>query len=135
MSRYRIGDVTRQLGLSADTLRYYEKIGLVDRIARTSSGTRVYDEQDIFRLRFIQRAQKMQFSLGEIAKLLEIRDAPERAREEARSLARHKLEAVEKRLEELEFLRLELRGLLGQCAAAQEGCPIIETMENTFESM
>lgn len=134
MNRYRIGDVTRALGLSADTLRYYEKIGLLNRVARTSSGTRVYDDQDLSRLRFIVRAQKMQFSLAEIAELLALRDAPEQAREDARSLTRRKLGAVEERLAELKSLRQELRDLLARCTAAEEGCPIIETMGNASRS-
>jgi len=134
MNRYRIGDVTRRLGMSADTLRYYEKIGLLNRIARASSGTRMYEDRDLSRLRFIRRAQKMRFSLVEVAKLLEIRDAPEQARDEARSLTQRKLAAVEERLEEIELLREELRHLLARCAVAEEGCPIIETMADTSES-
>jgi len=130
MKRYRIGDVTRLLGLSADTLRYYERIGLLGRVARTGSGIRAYDDHDLDRLRFIQRAQKMQFSLAEIAELLGMRDAPEQAREEARALARRKLVAVEERLAELESLRQELRDVLAQCAAAGAGCPIIENMDD-----
>ncbi|MEK7758413.1 MAG: MerR family transcriptional regulator, partial [Pseudomonadota bacterium] len=59
--------MTQLLGLSADTLRYYEKIGLLQRISRNTAGVRYYSEQDISRLRFIQRAQKMNFSLAEIA--------------------------------------------------------------------
>lgn len=57
----RIGDVVRELGLSADTLRYYEKIGLLPRVARDPSGLRRYESRDLSRLRFIQRAQKMGF--------------------------------------------------------------------------
>ncbi len=133
MSRYRIGDVTRLLGLSADTLRYYEKIGLLGAIARMSSGARLYDDEDLARLRFIRRAQKMQFTLAEIAELLTLRDAPEEARQEARMLTRRKLAAVEEHLEALELLRRELRDLLERCAAAEAGCPIIETMNDPLE--
>lgn len=134
MNRYRIGDVTRTLGVSADTLRYYEKIGLLNRVARTGSGVRAYDDQDLSRLRFIQRAQKMRFSLAEIGELLRMRDAPEQARENARKLTRRKLAAVEEHLAELESLRQELRDLLGRCTAAEEGCPIIETMGSASRS-
>ena len=126
MKSHRIGDVTRLLGLSADTLRYYEKIGLLPRIHRTASGTRVYYDRDISRLRFIQRAQKMQFSLKEIGGLLRMREDPQRAREEVRLLTRRKLSEVEEHLEDLQFLRNELQLLLNLCIASEDGCPIIE---------
>jgi len=80
MSEYRISQVTDALGLSADTLRYYEKIGLLPRVSRAGSGARRYNDEDLSRLRFIQRSQKMNFSLAEIAVLLQMRAAPQRAR-------------------------------------------------------
>ena len=69
---YRIGDITSLTSLTADTLRYYEKIKLLPRVARTEGGIRQYDDKDLSRLRFIQRAQKMDFSLAEISKLLNL---------------------------------------------------------------
>ena len=54
---YRIGDVSKSLGLSVDTLRYYEKIGLLPRIHRTAAGIRSYSDKDISRLNFVRRAQ------------------------------------------------------------------------------
>jgi DNA-binding transcriptional MerR regulator len=124
-----IGDIGRLLGVSADTLRYYEKIGLLPRISRSASGIRRYGEKDLSRLRFIQRAQKMGFSLSEIAQLLAMRDNPQRARESVRKLTAAKLDEVETRLEELTLLRNEMRLLLNLCRGAKAGCPIIETME------
>lgn len=58
MTIYRIGDVTKLIGLTADTLRYYEKIKLIPKVSRNASGIREYDDKDISRLKFIQRAQK-----------------------------------------------------------------------------
>ena len=60
-----IGETSDLLGLSTDTLRYYEKSGLLPRVSRNESGRRIYDEQDISNLRFIIRAKKMNFSLSE----------------------------------------------------------------------
>ena len=94
----RIGDIARTLGLSVDTLRYYEKIGLLPRVGRNESGIRAYCERDISRLRFIQRAQKMGFSLAEISMLLTMRENPQRAREHVRTLTAAKLEEVDARL-------------------------------------
>ena len=126
---HRIGSVSRRLGLSIDTLRYYEKIGLLPKVARDGSGLRLYSDKDISRLRFIQRAQKMDFSLAEIAEMLRMRESPRRARREVRELTQRKLSAVEARIEDLRVLRDELRLLLNLCAGSKRGCPIIEKIE------
>ena len=127
--RYRIGDIARLLAISADTLRYYEKIGLLPRVGRSGAGLREYGERDVSLLRFIQRAQKMGFSLAEIAHLLAMRENPQQARDDVRTLTAAKLEEVEARLKELTLLRDELRLLLNLCRGAKDGCPIIETID------
>ncbi len=129
-STLTIGEVGRLLGLSADTLRYYERIGLLPRVHRTASGLRRYGEKDLSRLRFIQRAQKMGFSLAEIAQLLAMRDNPQGARESVRKLTAAKLAEVETRLAELTLLRNEMRLLLNLCRGAKAGCPILETIDH-----
>ncbi len=129
MKSYRIGGVTKLLGISADTLRYYEKIGLLPAINRTVSGIRVYLERDLSRLRFIRRAQKMRFKLREIAELLKMREDPQHARDEVRLLTRSKLSEVEEHLDDLQFLRNELQLLLNLCTASEDGCPIIEGID------
>ena len=129
MSQYRIGAITARLGLSADTLRYYEKIGLLPGVLRDESGTRLYNDKDISRLKFIQRAQKMDFTLAEIADLLKMREDPQRARKGVRELTATKLEAVQARLKEITTLRNELRLLLNLCQASADGCPIIENID------
>jgi len=127
---YRIGDITQQLGLSADTLRYYEKIGLLPKVKRTDSGIRAYGDTDISRIKFIQRAQKMNFSLAEIKDLLAMREDPQHARTEVRELTRKKLVEIEEHLQDLTTLRNELTLLTNLCAASEEGCPIIEGIED-----
>lgn len=128
--QYRIGDVTRLTGLGADTLRYYEKIKLLQPVNRTASGIRVYDERDLSRLRFIQRAKAMNFSLEEIARLLEMREDPQNARDEVRELTHQKLEDVESHMEVLDTLRKELTLLINLCRGAEAGCPIIEDLDS-----
>lgn len=129
MKSYHIGKVTKILGVSADTLRYYEKIGLLPPISRTDSGIRDYDDRDLSRLKFIKRAQKMRFSLKEIAELLNMREDPQHARDEVRILTRNKLTEVEEHLDDLQFLRNELQLLLNLCIASEDGCPIIESID------
>ncbi len=129
MSGIRIGGITRKLGISADTLRYYEKIGLFPRVNRTVSGIRLYSDRDISRLQFIKRAQKMNFSLAEITDLLKMREMPQQAREEVRTFTQRKLGEVEAHLKDLRILRNELQLLLNLCAGTQDGCPIIEGID------
>jgi len=129
MASYKISEVTARTGLSADTLRYYEKIGLLPNVARTPSGVRRYDDKDLSRLAFIKRAQRMSFSLQEIKDLLSMREGPQQARDEVRQLTAEKLAQIEENLKELGTLRDELTLLLNLCRGAEGGCPIIEDLE------
>lgn len=131
MTTFRISEVTKQLGLSADTLRYYEKIELLPRISRNASGIREYDGKDISRLKFIQRAQKMNFSLAEIGDLLKMRENPQKVKNEVRQLTADKLLEVESHLESLTTLRNELQLLINLCQGSEEGCPIIDGLEES----
>lgn len=129
MSEYRIGQVTAALGLSADTLRYYERIGLLPRVSRRGSGARVYGDEDLSRLRFIRRAQQMNFALAEIATLLKMRRSPQQARPGVRRLTEQKLAEIESRLKDLNVLRRELKLLISLCAGGKNGCPIIQRLD------
>jgi len=131
MGQYRIGDVTGKLGLSADTLRYYERIGLLSRVARNAAGIRFYNDRDISRIKFIQRAQKMNFTLVEIAELLRMRAAPQRARAPVRELTAKKLAEVEHQVKELQTLRDELQLLLNLCAGGRRSCAIIKKIDRS----
>jgi len=134
MSNYRIGDIGKQLGLTADTLRYYEKIGLLQNIGRTASGIRAYSDKDISCLKFIQRAQKMNFTLAEIRDLLQMREDPQHARTEVRELSHRKLAEIETHLQDLTTLRNELTLLVNLCTGSEDGCPIIEGIEKNQDS-
>ena len=125
----RIGEVVAALGLSADTLRYYEKIILLPRVSRNDGGLRLYSDQDIAQLKFIKRAQKMGFSLEEIGQLLTFRGSPQQAKPQVRQLAREKLEVIEQHVEELAILRDELKSLVNQCGASDSGCPILDELD------
>lgn len=128
--QHKISDAAEQTGASVDTLRYYEKIGLLPNIYRTAAGIRLYSDKDISRINFIKRAQRMNFSLEEVKDLLEMRTDPQRACTEVRQLTASKLRDIEARLEELTTLRNELQLLLNLCRAAEDGCPIIEEFDD-----
>lgn len=117
-------------GLSADTLRYYERIGLLGQVPRNVGGQRRYDGDTIARLGFIRRAQAMDFSLAEIAQLLALRDLEGDVRADVRAMTERKLEAIEQRISTLTSLRDELADLIAQCRASEHDCPIIGRMDN-----
>lgn len=130
MTLYSIGQIGKQLNLSVDTLRYYEKLGLLPGVNRTPSGTRRYSEKEITRLLFIRRAQKMNFSLQEIKGLLDMRNNPAEVCSDVQLITQNKLDEIESHIEELSQLRSELQGLLSQCTQGSDGCPIIEGIEH-----
>ena len=125
----KIGQVAKQLSMIVDTLRYYEKFGLLPNLGRDSSGIRFFTEKDLSRLRFIQRAQQMKFKLAEIKELLIMRENPQSAKETIRMTTAKKLQQVDTRIQELSILRAELQLLVNLCTGSKDGCPILEDME------
>jgi len=123
---YKIGEITEQTSMSTDTLRYYEKYGLLSNISRNASGIRQYTDKDISKLKFIKRAQGMNFSLNEIKDLLSMREDPQHAKNSVRQLTVDKLNHIENQLNELTTLRNELQLLLNLCRGSEDGCPIID---------
>lgn len=126
----RIGKVVKTLDISADTLRYYERIRLMPRVHRSNGGVRFYSDKDLSRLRFIKRAQRMGFSLKEIADLLGFRENPQSAKPQVREVAQLKLKEIEEHLAELSTLRDELRLLTNLCTTSSDGCPILESFDH-----
>ena len=99
-------------GVSTDTLRHYERRGLVPRPPRSSKGYRQYPLETADRVRLVQRALAVGFSLGELARILAERDRGKAPCREVRALAQAKLTDLETRIAELEALRIELRLIL-----------------------
>lgn len=126
----QIGEITKRLGISTDTLRYYEKIGLLPPVYRKPSGLRLYGAKDISRIKFIKRAKYMGFSLDEIKKLLRFREAPQNAKPDVRQLVSTKLEEIENHLDDLKILQAEFRLLINLCSDDLENCPILDAMDN-----
>ena len=134
MKAVPIGRAAAQLGVSPDTLRYYDRIGLVSPRQRGANGRRYYGERDLEQLRFIRRAQAMDYSLDEIAELLRFRGDPDACRDGVRAMAGEKLGQIESRVAELTQLRNEFRLLLNLCSQAEDGCPIIERLESAQDN-
>lgn len=127
-----------RLAASADvhieTVRYYQRRGLLDEPVRPMGGVRRYGQADIARLQFIRRAQAMGFSLEEIAGLLEVKG--QRACEQTRLLTERKLVEVRRRLDELKRLESDLECLVEECrhATAGDGCPTLHLLTATKPS-
>jgi len=131
----RIGEVARATGLSVQTLRYYERLGLLPPARRTVSGYRVYDQGTEERLRFIQQAKVAGFHLDEIKEILKLRYAGQSPCECVRRLLKVKLEQVEREITEMKRFRGELRKGLRLSEklrrlphSASAICPIIQQL-------
>lgn len=127
---WRIGKVEQLTGLSADTLRYYERIGLLPPPQRSPGGSRIYRDRDLQRLHFIKRAQQVGFTLEEIGSLLGFREDPAGSCREVRQLAAAKHRWVQHRMAALGKMEAELALLLSICTGNQDGCPILEHLDD-----
>ncbi|BCX89840.1 MerR family transcriptional regulator, mercuric resistance operon regulatory protein [Methylomarinovum tepidoasis] len=126
MAALTIGALARRAGVHVETIRYYQRLGLLPVPERPPSGFRRYREADLQRLRFIKRAQRMGFSLREIGELLRLEQADCR---QVQQLAEQKLAQVEARLAELERLRTVLAEAVGSCRKQPtSGCELLRRL-------
>ena len=123
-----IGRLAKEAGVSVETIRYYQRRGLLKEPAKPMGGHRRYSFAEARRLRFIKRAQQLGFTLDEVTSLLMLDDG--RSCRETRSLAEDKLAVIERRIEDLSRMRVLLHALVTQCGegASQRACPIITTL-------
>jgi MerR family copper efflux transcriptional regulator len=136
MQTMTIGRLAEQAGVNIDTIRYYERNGLLPPALRRASGYREYREADIERLRFIRRAKELGFTLGEIGELLSLsadRGADMRG---VKHKAEQRLEQVEQKLEELKRIRRGLKQLIAACPGhgELERCPIVAALSQARAS-
>ena len=125
-----IGEFARQAGVAIDTVRYYERQGLLPEPARTSSGYRRYGPDDLVRLNFIRRAKVLGFTLEEIAELMALSSGREGDMSFMKTAAQEKLDIVETRLAEMTRMRDALRTLVDACPGhgALSECPILAAL-------
>jgi DNA-binding transcriptional MerR regulator len=108
----RSGELARLCGVSTDTLRHYERVGVLAKAPRTKSGYRQYPASAVERVRLVRRALAIGFSLEELSRVLRIRDRGGAPCRHVRELAASKLELLERRMEEMALVRDQLQGLL-----------------------
>ncbi len=127
--RYGIGELARRTGTDVQTIRWYERIGLLPPAARTAGGQRRFDERHLERLAFIRHARELGFSLDAVRSLLRLVDAPDTPCEEADAIARARLREVESRIERLLALREELRRMIEACRGGRAcECQVIRVL-------
>ncbi len=127
-SSLTIGAVAKAAEVNVETIRYYQRLGLIEEPAKPLGGVRRYAGDAVDRVRFIKRAQQLGFSLAEIRRLLALEEA--RSCGSARALAEEKLALVKARMADLERMRRALEDLIERCEVRRGRivCPIIETL-------
>jgi len=127
----KIGDLSRQTGTSVETIRYYERMQLLQAPPRSGANYRVYGAPHLERLQFIRSCRSLDMSLDEIGTLLELRASPEAGCDGVNRLLDTHINAVEERMRELHQLQRQLRDLRQSCHAvdAIKHCKILRALE------
>ena len=131
LNKLTIGEVASQAGVHVETLRYYERRGIVDKPPRSGANYRLYPGDTIQRVRFIKRAQELGFSLTEIADLLSLRMNPEASRADVKTRAEAKLTDIEAKIQTLQRMKKALRKITATCdgTGSTTDCPILNALE------
>lgn len=127
------GKVARAAGVGVETLRFYEREGILEPTARTPSGYRIYDQAAIDRLHFVQRAQGLGFTLREIRELIALDSDPDAECGDLRQRAIRKLDVVQQKILELQRIQHGLSALLASCDAGQplRDCPVMRCLTHS----
>jgi MerR family mercuric resistance operon transcriptional regulator len=122
-------ELAERTGCNLETVRYYEKVGLLPEPPRTASGYRSYDSAHERRLRFVLRARELGFSLNEVRELLRLVDERDKPCGEARAVAAAHLDDVRAKITDLKRMERVLKGVVAQCTdGTLPECPLIETL-------
>lgn len=126
---YAIGELSNRTGVKIETIRYYERIGVMPEPGRTAGGNRQYDHEQLKRLFFIRRCRGLGFSLDEIRALLKIVDEHDFTCSDVHEMTITHLVNVKKKLADLRRLERDLKKMASECSAGDmPNCPIIDTL-------
>jgi Cu(I)-responsive transcriptional regulator len=124
-----IGHLAKTTDTNVETIRYYERIGILPAPARTAGNYRVYSDEHFQRLSFIRRARHLGFSIEQVRELLGLSDQRDRPCEAVDAIAREHLAAVDRKIADLQALRRELDSLISHCGCGTiADCRIIEAL-------
>lgn len=132
---FSIGTFSKTTGCPIETIRYYERIGLLAKPLRSSGGHRLYNTSNVQQLAFVIKARQMKFSLAEVKQLLQLSQDKQQSCQEVLSIADRNLEAIQLTIDKLNALKNELAGLSNTCKSccASNGsasdCNIIDSMK------
>ena len=127
MINLSIGQLAKQSGVSVDTIRYYERSGLLPEPDRTASGYRIYGRDDVERVNFIKTAQLLGFTLSEIVLLLSLRHSQAKSAAEVVELTEKKIRSLSDKLSQLRTIKRALAQLVADCPVdvPVSDCPIL----------
>lgn len=124
-----IGALSQRTGCNIETIRYYEKIGLMKSPDRTSGGHRVFDQEQVKRLSFIMRGRQLGFSIDEIRTLLGLVDGGNLSCTEVKSITEDHMQDVQQKIADLKKIEGVLAKMVSQCSGTEvPECPIIDTL-------
>lgn len=131
MKPLSIGQLARRAGVGIETIRFYERRGLLDEPARKESGYRQFDEEVVARLRFIKRAKELGFTLKEIGGLITLRNNPDADKAEVKNRAEAKIADIDAKIQDLQWMRAALLKLTVCCKGPGplRDCPIVEALD------
>lgn len=125
----KIGDLARKTGTKVETIRFYEKIGLLPMPARTAGNYRDYGEPHLARLSFVRRARHLGFTLDQVRALLALSDDRDRSCDAVDAVAREHLAEIDRKISDLRALRRELDDIISQCSHGTiSECRIIDAL-------
>ena len=132
MEKMTIGQLAKMVGVNIETIRFYERRGILPQPARNKVGHRQYSQDTIMRTKFIKRTQALGFSLKEISELLSLRIEPGTTCADVKTRVDAKIMDVEKKIDNLKKIKAALLKLSGQCKGKGpiSMCPILETLNN-----
>lgn len=132
MDRLTIGELAKRGGVNLETIRYYERLGLLPTPPRTASGYRAFPGEAVSRIHFIKRSQELGFSLKEIGELLDLRVAPGGTQADVRERAQAKISDIEEKISTLRSMKRALERLSATCCGegAASDCPILESLSS-----
>ncbi|BCL77713.1 Cu(I)-responsive transcriptional regulator [Ktedonobacteria bacterium brp13] len=135
MDTLSIGQVARRAGIGVETVRFYEREGLLEEPPRRASGYRQYSEEVVKQIRFIKRAQQLGFSLKEIMELLTLRVDGQTSCEQVKERAEAKLAEVERKICELQSMRQALLQVASLCTGEDPGsrCRMLDALDYSAE--
>ena len=134
MVHLKTGELAKRAGVNVETLRFYERKGLLPEPPRRESGYREYPEESVTRIRFIKRAQELGFSLDEIRELLALRVKPDTPCAEIKNRAEKKIADIKQKITDLRVIERALNKLTTNCTGRGplSHCPILENLDSEF---